>query len=139
MSKKEERDNDLIIGVVAALVVLALIAGLIWYFSSSSQEIDSQVDSAQEQAQASDIDADQLVADMNQADITYYYTETCPYCQDQKELFGDSFKDLKNTVDCAKEADSCQQIDAVPAWEYGGKKEVGVKTLDELREIVDSL
>jgi hypothetical protein len=78
-----------------------------------------------------------LISDLNKTDISLYYTDTCPACQQQNELFEGSFDDLKNTINCSSQ--SCE-VEYVPTWDFGdGNQETGVKTLEELRSIVDSL
>jgi uncharacterized lipoprotein NlpE involved in copper resistance len=61
-----------------------------------------------------------------------YGTETCPHCQAQKALFGESFQYI-TFIDCMKTPNACQGIDRVPTWEFAdGAKEVGEKTFAEL-------
>jgi hypothetical protein len=138
--KGKKENNDLVVGVVLAFVILALIVSLVWYFagdgeSDSNDNSRERVESAQ---QDEDIDIKVLVEDMNKTDLTLYYSETCSHCQDQIELFGDEFNNLENTVNCSKQADRCK-VQYVPTWGYDSEEEVGVKSLSELRSIVDSL
>ena len=61
-----------------------------------------------------------------------YGTETCPHCQSQKALFGESFQYI-NFTDCIATPNACSGIDRVPTWEFAdGVKEVGEKTFAEL-------
>ena len=49
--------------------------------------------------------------------VVLYGTTTCPYCQKQKELFGDSFKKI-NFVDCKLSPMKCNLawIWNIPHW-----------------------
>jgi hypothetical protein len=59
---------------------------------------------------------------------------TCPYCNQQKALFGSAVTHLY-TVNCSgPEYGVCvnRGISAVPTWEIGGQLYVGVMSLDQL-------
>ena len=45
-----------------------------------------------------------------------YGSETCPHCQTQKAMFGDSFQYI-NYVECTKEFERCANLEWVPTWE----------------------
>jgi len=45
-----------------------------------------------------------------------YGSETCPHCQNQKAMFGDSFQYI-NYVECTKEFEPCTNLKWVPTWE----------------------
>lgn len=61
-----------------------------------------------------------------------YGTATCPHCQNQKALFGESFQYI-NYIDCMATPNECSGIDRVPTREFAdGVKEVGEKTFEEL-------
>lgn len=63
-----------------------------------------------------------------------YGTETCPHCQNQKALFGESFQYI-NYTDCMQNPNACAGIDRVPTWEFSdGVQEVGEKTFAELAD-----
>jgi len=67
---------------------------------------------------------------------TVYVSATCSLCTEQKETFGDLFKNLK-AVDCAEEAQTCLEagISQVPTWIISGEKMVGLKSIEELKEL----
>ncbi len=46
-----------------------------------------------------------------------YGSETCPHCQSQKEMFGESFKKI-NYVECTKEFERCSKLTWVPTREF---------------------
>ncbi len=133
--KVEKKSNDLLIGVIVAVVVLALIVGLAWYLSANKD--DAQVESAQDQVSEEDVDLDQLINDLNSSEITLYYSETCGHCQDQIDLFQGKFDQLNNVINCSKDQDKCD-VQYVPTWKYDGEEDVGLKNLSELKSILDS-
>lgn len=46
-----------------------------------------------------------------------YGSETCPHCQSQKAMFGDSFKKI-TYVECTVEFERCSKLKGVPTWEF---------------------
>jgi len=67
---------------------------------------------------------------------TIYVSATCTACAAQKKIFGSQFENL-NSVDCAEEAQKCLEagISRVPTWIINGEKIVGLKSIDELKEL----
>lgn len=66
--------------------------------------------------------------------ITMYGAYWCPHCQDQKKLFGDSFKYVPY-VECTEETDKClaANIEGYPTWIFpDGSKVAGLQSLEEL-------
>jgi len=47
-----------------------------------------------------------------------YGSVTCPHCQSQKEMFGDSFQYI-NYVECTQEFERCANLKGVPTREIG--------------------
>ena len=68
--------------------------------------------------------------------IVMYGTSTCPHCQNQKKMFGDSFKYV-NYVDCINNTTLCQDngIQFVPTWYIGGNLYTGEKTIEQLKSL----
>ncbi len=67
------------------------------------------------------------------------YVQTgCSHCVEQEELFGVNVRFL-TIVDCIKEENrqACilAGIEATPTWIIDGEKYVGVKTIEELKEL----
>ncbi|MBI3334286.1 hypothetical protein HYZ97_02265 [Candidatus Pacearchaeota archaeon] len=62
---------------------------------------------------------------------TMYGLETCPHCQNQKELFSSAFRFI-NYVDCAQEPAACSALEGVPAWKINGQIQYGTQTLEQL-------
>jgi len=65
--------------------------------------------------------------------VKFYGSNSCPYCDVQKELFGNSF-DKINYVDCIEHFEICKEelIRVYPTWDFKGVKQEGVKTISEL-------
>ncbi len=67
-----------------------------------------------------------------------YSSETCSACKYQKTLFGNSYS-LINEVDCLNEGQKCQEagIRATPTWVINNQQHLGVKTIEELKELTE--
>lgn len=66
---------------------------------------------------------------------TMYGLESCPHCQEQKKMFGSSFKFI-DYIECSEMGSTCSQkgITSVPVWIVDGKRLKGVQSLDDLAE-----
>jgi len=60
----------------------------------------------------------------------FYRSPTCPDCDKQLELFGNSAAEILNVIQCSS-ADECPS-GGVPAWNIGKQTHYGLKQLDEL-------
>ncbi len=60
----------------------------------------------------------------------------CKYCEEQKNLFGASYKDL-NVIDCWFKLEECSKanIKGTPTWIIDGKEYVGVQSIEYLQEL----
>lgn len=67
---------------------------------------------------------------------TFYGTEWCPHCKDQKELFGAALEHI-NYVDCDKYRDTCVDagIQAYPTWIINGESYSGTQQLYKLSQV----
>ena len=83
-------------------------------------------------------ETDQLAECLASKDVTIYVSKYCGHCQDQKELFGDSFQKL-NSIDCAINTLACQEagITGVPTWVISGESYPGVQSLSKLKELTN--
>lgn len=63
-----------------------------------------------------------------------YTTENCPYCQEQKEIFGKALEYVK-VIDCDSNSYICKDLTGVPAWQIEGKTYYGVKSVEDLGKI----
>ena len=67
---------------------------------------------------------------------TMYGAEWCSHCQEQKKMFGDSFKYV-NYVECPENQALCEQmgVTGYPTWIINGKHEEGAQSLEKLKEL----
>ena len=73
--------------------------------------------------------------------VKLYGAYWCPHCQNQKEMFGNSIKNI-NYIECSTpdgegQTDVCKQagITSYPTWEFqGGKRVTGGLTFDKISE-----
>ena len=64
--------------------------------------------------------------------VIMYGSETCPHCQSQKAMFGDSFQYIAY-VECTKEFERCASLNGVPTREFSdGTKAEGLQELATL-------
>jgi hypothetical protein len=63
-----------------------------------------------------------------------YVQVGCSHCEDQKDLFGDNIEHI-NKIDCFFEPEECEGVQGVPSWKMGNEILLGVKTIDELKEL----
>jgi len=68
--------------------------------------------------------------------LVMYGTEWCPHCQNQKEMFGKSFK-FVNYIDCDKNRETCliKGIQGYPTWKINDESYTGTQQLETLSEI----
>ncbi len=68
--------------------------------------------------------------------ITMYGAAWCPHCQNQKKLFGDSFKYIPY-VECPDNPSVClaKGVEGYPTWIFpDGSKLIGEQTLEDLSQ-----
>lgn len=65
--------------------------------------------------------------------VAMYGAEWCSHCQNQKKMFGDSFR-LINYVDCDKNTEVCQNagVTGYPTWIVNGQSYPGEQSLENL-------
>ena len=68
--------------------------------------------------------------------VKMYGTEWCPHCQNQKKLFGKSFKFI-NYIDCDKNKQTCliEGIQGYPTWKLNGQGYTGEQSFESLAKI----
>ena len=73
---------------------------------------------------------------LSESGTKLYTTSECPYCQEQKDLFGNALTYVDDT-DCLEMPDVCEAvgISNVPTWTFpDGSQASGVHSLEELSE-----
>jgi glutaredoxin len=80
---------------------------------------------------------DDLAKCLTDKGAVMYGSKYCGHCENQKELFGNSFQYI-TYVECTEQTQLCQEngVRAVPAWKINGELHVGFKSLDELALMV---
>ena len=76
----------------------------------------------------------QLTSCLTTNGATFYGTERCPHCKDQKKLFGSALSGV-NYVDCVANKMACAtaNIKGYPTWVFAdGSQLVGTQTLEAL-------
>jgi hypothetical protein len=110
--------KDTKIYLILAIIVVLVIGGIYFLKDSENPAVDEN-----------------LVKCIAENSIVYS-SETCSACKYQKSLFGDHYS-LINEVDCLNEGQKCQdaEIKGTPTWIINDKEHLGVKTIEELKEL----
>ena len=108
--------------ILAAVIIIVLI----FFVVGCSRQVTPISDTAQ------------LAQCLTEKEAVMYGTEWCGHCQNQKELFGDSFQYI-NYVDCDKDKTSCSNagITGYPTWVINNQKYPGVQQLSKLKELTN--
>lgn len=108
--------------VVAALAVVLIAAGVGYFLLSEEPEPSTELD--------------MFAQCLSENGATMYGLETCPHCQDQKDMFGSSFKFVDH-VECSRQKSVCSRkgVTSVPLWIINGKRMGGVQSLQKLSEV----
>lgn len=64
----------------------------------------------------------------------FYVKLGCHACRTQEEMFGENKKYLK-IIDCFYEREKCDEITHTPTWIINGKKYIGFKSIEKLKEL----
>jgi hypothetical protein len=79
-----------------------------------------------------------LVRHLKQRGVKMYGADWCPFCQRQKAMFGDTFREI-NYIECNPKSPKGQpalcekaNIQAYPTWEINGRLFQGLRTPEEL-------
>lgn len=79
---------------------------------------------------------DALAMCLKEKGTVFYQIDSCPYCREQKELFGTSVQYL-GQVDCDQDRQVCRDagVEKYPTWKIDGKLSVGKKLPEQLAEM----
>jgi glutaredoxin/phage tail protein X len=85
----------------------------------------------------------ELARHLKQIDAKMYGAFWCPYCTEQRRLFGrQAFNLYINYIECAPEGYQSQpevckteKIEGYPTWKINGKTYMGVQSLEELAKL----
>lgn len=83
-----------------------------------------------------------LASHLQQIDAKFYGTYWCPYCNKQKQMFGQQAMSKINYIECDPQGknarlDLCEKanIESLPTWEIKGQQYKGMQSLDELANL----
>ncbi len=79
---------------------------------------------------------DEFAQCLTEKGVTMYGTEWCSHCQNQKELFGNSFKYI-DYVDCDYNKEEClaNGVRGYPTWKINGENYPGEKSMYKLASL----
>ena len=79
---------------------------------------------------------DDFAACLTQEGVAMYGTDWCPHCQEQKRLFGNSFK-LVTYINCDTNSAACenQGVTGYPTWIWDDGRVSGTQQLSSLAEV----
>lgn len=73
---------------------------------------------------------------LTEKNVTMYGTDWCKFCQEQKALFGESFKYINYTnCDFGKDLCIAKKVKGYPSWIINGEIYSGVKSLESLSSL----
>jgi len=73
---------------------------------------------------------------LSEKGVTMYGSYWCNHCQNQKKIFGDSFKYI-NYVECTENQDLCREkgIEGYPTWIINDEKYPGEQSIQKLSQL----
>lgn len=85
---------------------------------------------------AGELKLDKFAQCLTNANLTMYGTDWCTHCQNQKKLFGKSFKYI-NFINCDTKSEICkvEGITGYPTWKINGTSYPGEKSFLELSQL----
>ena len=118
--RKRERNKQLFnYGILAVVFIALLYAAYVWWDANNTLG-----------------QHDALAKCLTAKGVVMHGTDWCPHCQEQKQLFGTSFK-FVDYINCDLQPDVCKAdgVDGYPTWTFpGGKNATGTQPLDILAE-----
>jgi len=81
---------------------------------------------------------DEFAKCLSQKEAAMYGAYWCGHCQNQKKMFGDSFK-FVNYIECTENQGLCSEkgIDGYPTWIVNGQKYPGEMSFQKLSELTE--
>lgn len=111
----------LICGIVIGVVVMLLVNK--YYFQKKDDSFGIEKESY----------AERVATQLTQKGCKMYGKQGCPYCEKQKNEFGDAFSKI-NYIECTENEEECKNIDGVPFWSCQTKTLKGFRTLQDLEK-----
>ena len=113
--------------IIITIAVLVILAGIgYWRWTARAVAVGGSYDD--------------FAKCLTEKSATMYGASWCSHCQNQKKMFGDSFKYVKY-VECSNhdgtQTDACKNagITGYPTWIINGKVYTGEKTIQELSSL----
>ncbi|MDP2932915.1 MAG: hypothetical protein Q8N81_02180 [bacterium] len=119
----ESQNSSRTTQVVVLLAVIAVVIGFAWWLSTKSE-------------QPAFANLDGFAQCLSDKKVTMYGAAWCSHCQNQKKLFGPSFKYVPY-VECPDNIQVCKDkgVEGYPTWIFGdGKKVEGEQRLEQLAQ-----
>jgi thiol-disulfide isomerase/thioredoxin len=108
--------------VLVIIAIIALSGAVYWVYFVKPQTADNKLDD--------------FAKCLTSAGAVMYGAEWCAHCQDEKKLFGDSFKYV-NYIECPDNIERCLKagVEGYPTWIFpDGKKLIGEQGLEKLSQ-----
>src|SRR4030042_1598509 len=109
---------------IVGVVVVAIVAIIIGYKAFTGMSV------------AAGSNYDNFAKCLTEDGVVMYGSVTCPHCQNQKKVFGDSFQYI-DYVECSEDPTQCNKngVQFVPTWYIMGKLFNGEKTIEDLSSL----
>ena len=132
--KIEEKSQNKVVMTIfwITIAVIVVVFASQFLFTSEPRTNDRDID-----VDPSELSGlDEFANCLNENEVVFYGTRTCPACAQQRNIFGDSIQYL-NYVECDASAQnqnicSSENIRVVPTWKFSGVPKEGILTLEEL-------
>ncbi len=105
--------------VIIFVAAVAILGGIVFFLSNRTTE-----------------NYDEFAKCLSQKEVAMYGAYWCGHCNNQKKMFGDSFKYI-NYVECTENQDLCNEkgVEGYPTWIVNGQKYPGGMSFQKLSEL----
>ncbi|MEM4359635.1 MAG: thioredoxin family protein [Candidatus Bilamarchaeaceae archaeon] len=132
--KNEETKNILIAGAMMLTCGMVLFALMAFYLVTS---VSAKPDLSEDAIEGGEKSVyDNFAKCLTEKGAIMYGADWCPHCQNQKRIFGDSFRYI-NYINCEKNYTTCvsAKIEGIPTWIIDGRRYTGEQSLQALANI----
>ncbi len=126
MNKKKPAKLDVLLKLFLAAVLVLVVVKFAIGGNNAENATDGSVNNYLQQRKS-------LAKCLAEKGVKMYGSDTCPYCQNQKKMFGEDFTKI-NYINCDFDKSVCAEkgITGYPVWEIDDKMSAGLKSLEEL-------
>jgi large repetitive protein len=106
-------------GIITAVITVLILAGGIYLISEQGRPVEASEE------------IHKLASCLTEKDVKMYGAYTCPYCKEQRAMFGDAVEKMQY-VECTKESKTCvdMNIESYPTWVFpDGTRSLGMQPL----------